>query len=103
MLRKRVLHQTGRSLDAMKVGQALEADEMPDDYLMGESDIKPDFAVNPEIELEIPPRTGKGSGKEAWQVFAAQVTDVDLEVLERMGGRNDIIKMLEAKGTIPSE
>jgi hypothetical protein len=101
--RIRELRLGGDPLKAMRVQQALDADEMPDETMMSDTAVKTDAPVKRGTDLTIPPRTGKGSGKKAWIEFAAKVTDIDPEVLSRMGERGDIIKMLEAKGNIPSE
>ena len=103
MLRKRELHRTGNPMEAMKVGQAMEAGVMPDSSLMSLPEgIKADVPLMGEVKLEIPPRHGKGSGIKAWVEFAAKVSDMDAEVLKRLT-RDDIISTLEARGNIPSE
>lgn len=50
--------------------------------------------------LEMPPRTGRGSGKEAWAEFAAEVSDLDPVVLEKMN-RDEIVDILESRRIIP--
>jgi hypothetical protein len=50
--------------------------------------------------LELPPRTGPGSGKKAWTEFAVSVSDLDSAVLDKMN-RDEIIEILEARGIIP--
>ncbi len=100
--RKRELSQTGRVMDAMYVQRALDADEMPDPALMSDTGIKTDVPLMGGVDIEIPARHGKGSGKPKWVEFAAKVTDIDSEVISRMT-RDDIIGTLEARGNIPEE
>jgi hypothetical protein len=100
--RKRELHQKGRVMDAMYLQRALDADEMPDPSLMEDGGIKTDVPLLGGVDIEIPARHGKGSGKPNWVEFAAKVTDIDSEVISRMT-RDDIIGTLEARGNIPEE
>ena len=100
--RKRELHLAGRSLDSMYIQRALDADELADPSLMSDDGVKTDIPLVGGIDIEIPPRHGKGSGKPAWIEFAAKVSDIDAEVLSRMS-RDDIIGSLEARGNITSE
>ena len=102
LLRVRALRMSGRPMEAMKVQQALDADQLPDPSLMKDGGVKADARLVGNVDLTVPPRHGKGSGQKAWVGFAALVTDMDAEVLERMQ-RDDIIGTLEAKGNIPSE
>ena len=101
--RVRELRLGGDPMKAMKLQQALDADEMPDETMMSDTAVRTDAPVKRGTDLTVPPRFGKGSGKKEWIKFAAKVTDMDAEVLSRMGGRDDIIKMLVAKGNIPDE
>jgi hypothetical protein len=95
---------SGDPMRAMRIQAALDAGELPDSSLMGESGgVKTDRPVKGNVDLTPPPRTGKGSGVANWRKFAAKVTDVDAEVLSRMNKRDDIIDMLVAKGNLPSE
>ncbi len=50
--------------------------------------------------MEIPPRHGPGSGTKAWQRFARQHSDFDVEIIADASKR-DLIGMLEANGIIP--
>ena len=100
--KKREWSLAGDPMKVMYLDRALEADEMPDPSLMSDLGIKTDIPLVGGVNLEIPPRWGKGSGQKAWAEFAAKVTDMDAEVLSRLA-RGDIIKTLEAKGNIPSE
>ena len=103
LARKRELHRTGNPVEAMKVGEAMDAGVMPDSSLLTLPEgIKADVPLMGDVELEIPPRHGKGSGIKAWATFAAKVTDMDAEVISRLQ-RDDIIATLEARGNIPSE
>ena len=101
--RIRELRLSGDPMKAMRIQQALDADEMPDETMMSDGVVKTDAPVKRGTDLTVPPRTGKGSGLKNWIEFAAKVTDMDAEVLSRMGGRDDIIKMLVAKGNIPED
>ncbi len=98
--RKRVYSLSGHPMEVMYLQRALDADEMPDPTLMVDSEIKTDVPLAGGVEIEIPPRHGKGSGVKAWVEFAALVTDMDSEVLGRLS-RDDIIKTLVANGNIP--
>lgn len=100
-LRIREFSITGDPISAAKLRASLEADEAPDPTLMAASGIHADIPLKTNIDLEIPPRWGKGSGKDNWVEFAAVVTDIDEEVLSRMT-RDDIVATLEARGNIPS-
>jgi len=100
--RIRELRLGGDPLAAMKLQQALDADEMPDESQLSDGAVHTDAPVKRGTDLTVPPRYGKGSGKKAWIIFAAKVTDMDGEILDRMQ-RDDIVKMLVAKGNIPDE
>jgi hypothetical protein len=100
-LRKRHFHTTGDPIKAMRLDMALADDVEPDPSLMVENGVKTDIALVGGVNIEIPPKIGKGSSKTAWLEFAAKVTDIDGEVLSRMK-RDDIIATLEARGNIPS-
>ena len=100
--RIRELRLGGDPMSAMRLQQALDADEMPDESMMATTTVKTDAPVKRGTDLTVPPRFGKGSGLKNWQTFAAKVTDMDSEVLSRMQ-RDDIVKMLVAKGNIPDE
>ena len=54
-----------------------------------------------EGKLEMPPRSGRGSGQEAWAEFAQKVSDLDEAVLEKMS-RDEIIELLEQREIIPT-
>ena len=100
--RIRELRVGGDPIAAMKLQQALDADEMPDESQLSDGAVHTDAPVKRGTDLTVPPRTGKGSGLKKWQEFAAKITDTDSEVLSRMQ-RDDIVKMLVAKGNIPDE
>ena len=51
-------------------------------------------------KLEAPPRTGRGSALEKWMKFAAETSDLDMAVLEKMT-REEIIEILESRKIIP--
>jgi hypothetical protein len=57
---------------------------------------KPNIGV-----LEMPPRTGPGSGGVQWRKFAVEVSDLDMAVLSKMG-RDEVIDILETRGIIPT-
>ncbi len=99
--RKREYSLSGDPMAVLHLQRALDADEMPDPTLMADSGVKTDVPLAGGVEVEIPPRSGKGSGIAAWRKFAALVTDIDADVLARMSKRDDIIEMLVAKGNIP--
>ena len=90
----------GEPFTAIELQQALDADEMPDPSLMTDTGVQTDTPLTGTVDLTVPPRHGKGSGVAKWREFAALVTDIDSEVLQRMD-RDDIIESLEAKGNIP--
>jgi hypothetical protein len=101
--RKTELHQSGKAIEAMKIGLALEAGEMPDDLnLLSDGGVRTDFPVHSGTNLTPPPRKGPGSAKADWIKFAAVVSDMDGEMLARMS-RDDIIATLEAKGNLPAD
>ena len=100
--RERYFRQHGDPVKASKVRAAWQAGEMPDPSLMSDQGVKTDTNLAAGVDIEIPPRTGKGSAQKVWAGFAAKVTDIDAEVLSRMS-RDDIIGALEARGNIPKE
>ncbi len=99
--KKREWSLAGDPMKVMYLDRALEADMMPDPSLMTDLGVKTDIPLVGGVNLEIPPRWGKGSGQAVWAEFAAKITDTDAEVLSRLT-RNDIVKMLEANGNIPT-
>ncbi len=101
--RKREYSLSGDPMSVMYLQRALDANEKPDPTLMIDSGVKTDIPLAGGVEVEIPPRHGKGSGIATWRKFAALVTDIDADVLARMTKRDDIIKMLVAKGNIPND
>ncbi len=98
--KKREWSLAGDPMKVLYLDRALEADEMPDPSLMSDLGVKTDIPLVGGVNLEIPPRWGKGSGQATWAEFAAKITDMDAEVLSRLT-RGDIIKTLEANGNIP--
>ena len=100
--RKREYSIAGHPMEVLYLQRALDADEMPDPTLMADTGVKTDVPLAGGVEIEIPPRHGKGSGVKAWVKFAALVTDMDSEVLGRLS-RDDIIKTLVANGNIPED
>ena len=98
--RMRHFRMRGDPVTANKLLLAMEADKMPDPSLMTDSGVQTDVPLKGDVDLTVPPRHGKGSGVAKWREFAALVTDIDSEVLQRMD-RDDIIESLEAKGNIP--
>lgn len=89
---------------ATALRRALEADEMPKDKsLLNLTAIRPQTNVDVEEEgVEIPPRTGKGSGIDNWRAFAKATSEMDAAVIDEMG-KDDIIENLVAAGVIPAE
>jgi len=69
--------------------------------LINETDIKPEIPLASYEGLEIPPRAGPDATAEAWRAFAAKVTDMEPEIIAKMG-RPDLISMLEVKKIIPT-
>ncbi len=98
--RMRYFRMGGDPVTAFKLKAAMDADEMPDPSLMSDTGVQTDTPLKGTVDLTLPPRHGKGSGVAKWREFAALVTDIDTEVLQRMD-RDDIIEALEAKGNIP--
>ncbi len=92
----------GEPTHAHTLELAMAAGEMPDPTLMSDSGVNTDTPLVGSVDLTIPPTHGKGSGIKAWVEFAAKVTDIDSEVLQRMG-RDDIIETLKARGNIPAD
>lgn len=72
-------------------------EEVPYD-LVDFSGIKSEKPVSGK--LEAPPRSGRGSGEEAWRQFAEKVSDFDMAILEAMS-RDEIIEVLEKREIIP--
>lgn len=89
---------------ATALARALAADEMPKDKsLLNLTAIRPQTNIDVGEEgVEIPPRTGKGSGIENWREFAKATSSMDPDVIDEMG-KPDIIENLEAAGVIPAE
>ena len=54
--------------------------------------MRPETEVDPAL-LDLPPRTGPGSGQGVWQEFAAMVSNIDEEVIDQFT-RDEIIQIL---------
>lgn len=81
--------------------RALQNDEMPDKSVLNLTNVKPQTDVDME-EVEIPPRSGIGSGVAKWREFAKEVSEMDPEVIEAMS-KDDLIAELETMGIIEAE
>lgn len=89
--------KSGSPEKAFKLKLQVE-DEVAFDELIGTpKDIEAEKATTPE-----PPRTGPGSGVEAWRSFAKLVTNMSAEVIDDMK-RDEIILVLEEGDYITSE
>lgn len=69
--------------------------------MINPTEIKPEIPVASYEGLEIPARFGSAATAEAWREFAMLVTDMEPEIISKMG-RTDLIKMLEIKEVIPT-
>lgn len=102
-LRIRDLRRTGKPFEAEALEGALRNDENPPASLMGKGKFKPEKSINvPLADLVIPPRSGRGSGKNAWAELALTVMDVEPQVIEALS-RDEVIDLLEARGIIGPE
>jgi len=99
-LRIRELKRTGRPEKAYQLQVAIKEGRTPAKHLLYDQGESPE---EKEIIGEMPPRTGRGSGKVEWEAFAREHTDWPDELIEGAGGRDDLIKMLELNGIIPKE
>lgn len=94
-------HTVGHPEHAATIERAVEAGKEPHPKLMNIGSVSPERVIDAS-DIEIPPRVGKGSGKDVWAEFALQVSDLEPEIVERMS-RDDVIKSLEIKGIIPKD
>jgi hypothetical protein len=53
-------------------------------------------------EMPHPPRSGPGSGKDAWQSFAKEISDLEDDVIDKMK-REEIVQFLEEADLIEVE
>lgn len=91
-------HRTGRPERAHQL-KGLHREGEPIPYqLLDKTGIKSEKEV--EGKLEVPPRSGRGSGIDAWKEFAAEVSDLDEAVLDKMS-REEIQDFLEEREIIP--
>jgi len=74
--------------------------EMPDSTLVSET-LRPETPIDTKL-IEIPPRTGPGSGHGVWVEFAELVSDMDPEVIEQFT-RNELIDILVDRDIINEE
>lgn len=91
-------HRTGRPERANQLKRLYREGEPIPYQLLDKAGVKSEKEV--EGKLEIPPRSGRGSGKAKWQEFAAEVSDLDEAVLKTME-RDEVIEFLEAREIIP--
>lgn len=93
-------HRVGRPENANQL-KGLHAAGEPIPYqLLDKVGVKSEKEV--EGKLDIPPRSGRGSGHEAWREFAAEVSDLDEAVLDKMS-REEIQEFLEERDIIPED
>ena len=93
---------SGDPIKARDIQRALEAGEDVDPALLNLTRVRPRAGVDMEEVGGVPPRTGKGSGVDAWREFAKATSDMDEEVIDTME-KADIIASLESTGVIPEE
>lgn len=92
-------HRTGRPERAHQLKELHKAGEPIPYQLLDKAGIKSEKEV--EGKLEVPPRSGRGSGVDAWKEFAAEVSDLDEAVLDKMT-REEIQDFLEEREIIPA-
>jgi hypothetical protein len=80
---------------AKRIGEHAWADDDSDQVVESEQDP----GGGGQDDVEAPPRSGRGSGVEAWKAFAEQH---DVEVDED-ASRDDIVALLEERGVIERE
>ena len=97
-------HMHGYPEKANVLKECLDQNRTPPANLIYFGDIRPEAPIDPgRLEkLATPPRYGPNGGKDKWVAFAKETTDIEPELLTKMGQR-DIVAMLEAKGVIPHE
>lgn len=90
--------RTGFPEKAQRIQVALNNDEFPDPQLMAGVDevVTPLGSV-----MEMPNRSGKGSGLKLWKAFARDATDWDDDVIDSLTTRSEVIEILEANSVIP--
>lgn len=91
----------GDPIKARDINRALANKEEVPAHLLNLTRYRPVTEVDMD-EIEIPSRTGRGSGLEKWQDFARATSDMDEDVLKTMT-KEDIIAALEANGIVPAE
>ncbi len=92
--------RTGQPEHAYRLRDHLEAGTMPPANLISMGKVKPEKTISVPLDSIVPPpRTGKGSGKAAWQEFVLSTCDIEPEVVNRMS-RDDLINVAIAKGVI---
>lgn len=92
-------HRTGRPERANALKRLFREGEPIPYQLLDKVGVKSEKDI--EGELEVPPRGGEGSGVKNWRKFAAQVSDMDKAVLDKME-RAEIIEILEQREIIPT-
>ncbi len=90
----------GRPENGAALRQLFDAGEDIPSGLLDLTGLKPE--KDTVGKLEMPPRTGKGSGQLAWSEFAMKVSDLDEAVLSKMN-RDEIVEILEQRGIIPTQ
>lgn len=91
-------HSVGRPEHANRLKELHRAGEPIPYQLLDKVGVKSEKEV--EGKLEVPPRSGRGSGDQAWREFAAEVSDMDKAVLDKMS-REEIQEFLEEREIIP--
>ena len=90
---------------AQRLRMQMQADIPFDEIKLPDAPSAPEVRPETNIEsglVEVPPRTGKGSGTQEWRAFAKLVTDIDGNVIDSLG-RNELIGVLEDRGVIDKE
>jgi hypothetical protein len=96
--------QNGRPEKALKIKLAMEedraltTDEAGALLTLG----TPKKSLSPNPNLQVPPRSGPGSGGAVWQRFAREVTDMDPVVIAGMK-KKELVMVLEADGVIEKQ
>jgi len=96
----RELRRTGHPQEAQWLQVKLDAGEYDPEARQIVSGVRPEKKVTEDAPL--PPRTGRGSSRDAWVRFALANSGID-EAVIRGVTRDDLINMLEARGVIDKE
>lgn len=92
-------HRIGRPERAHQLKELYRAGEDIPYQLLDKAGVKAEKDLVGKVD--VPPRTGRGSGVDSWREFAAEVSDFDQSVLDEMS-RDEIIQILEDREIIPA-